>query len=218
MGNEQRKTLVFLTALGLLTACTSSPEDKPPVAEKPAVVPRQEVISAEEAPCLLPVYDLALLSKSKKTSPGARLSTDRVGKLSKQYPGLPAVFRTYDDYQELYALDTLRCKHFMLVAFLSRYEDCCEDVYFLTFTPGGQKLISWARTAKTGNDGTWNAKAAMRLKADGRLHVTTLTNDGAGDDVTTWRDSVTTAFTATADGHLTHSRLDSTRATSTATK
>jgi hypothetical protein len=217
MGSRKKTDYSFLATLGLLAACTSSPEKMPAAVVAPATVAKPAPAVSQPAPCGLPAYNVEQVSAARESFDKTRLSNKVVQQMVRRSPRMPALFKSYFDAWELYGLDTVRCPNFILIAYFYRHEDCCEDIYYLTFTNDKeQKLIDWADVAKTGADGTWGAKAKLRAQKDGRLLVTTLTDDGAGDDVTTWRDSVTTAFAVATDGHLSRTRLDSTRTTYTA--
>ncbi|UOQ72102.1 hypothetical protein [Hymenobacter cellulosilyticus] len=197
--------------LGLTVAACSGPAaEKTGAVKEAAQVPIAAIPPSEQPPCLLPEYDLKMVEASPKTAEQAKLSTTLVAEMVRQNPQLPRLFKDYNKYWELYALDTVRCKEFMIVSYLYRHEDCCSDVYYVTFSPDGKKVIDWATIANTGMDGMWSATATMNTQQI-RLRVTELEQDSEDDGQPGFWDSVVTDYSVTPQGKFVRARVDSVR-------
>ncbi|MBF9142689.1 hypothetical protein [Hymenobacter properus] len=90
-----------------------------------------------------------------------------------QVSRLQRSFGSYSRYDDIFALDTVACQGFFLVSWLHRHEDCCEELYYLTFDNGERRLLDIKQVASGGADGDWQARSTMRLGKDGRLRTTT---------------------------------------------
>ncbi|WP_100338827.1 hypothetical protein [Hymenobacter chitinivorans] len=205
-------------ALGLTVAACSGPADEQPGAVKEAAqVPVAAIPPSDPPPCLLPEYDLKMVEAGPKTAEKAKLSPALVARMVRQNPRLPPLFKHYNPYWELYALDTVRCQEFRIVSYLYRHEDCCSDVYYVTFSADGKKVIDWATIANTGADGTWGATATMRTQ-EVRLRVTELRQESEADADAGVRDSVVTDYSVTPQGKFLRTRVDSVRSKQAARK
>ncbi|RYU79904.1 hypothetical protein [Hymenobacter persicinus] len=209
MSSKERIRYSFFAALGLLAACTGSPEEKPPVMQKPATT-RPAALPAEPTLCLLPTYDVEQVSEARKSFDKTRLSNKLVRQMVERNPRLPRLFNEYFDAWELYALDTVRCQAFSLVSYLYRHEDCCTDIYYVTFGPDGKKVIDWAAIAATGADGMWSATATMQAQAN-TLRVTKRKKDSEDGEQPSFQDSVVTDYSVTPQGKFIRARVDSVR-------
>lgn len=152
-----------------------------------------------------------MVEEGPKAAERAKLSPALVARMVRQNPQLPPLFKEYNAYWQLYALDTVRCQGFVIVSYLYRHEDCCSDVYYLTFTPDGKKVTDWAVIAQTGADGMWGATATMSTQGN-RLRVTALTeNEDEGVEEVMLRDSVITDYSVTPQGKFIRAKIDSVR-------
>ncbi|WP_084443101.1 hypothetical protein [Hymenobacter roseosalivarius] len=149
--------------------------------------------------------------------PASRLTSTAVAQLVRSNPQLPAPFRDYHPYVALSALDTVHCAAFTLVTVLYQSEDCCEDLYYLTFAAGTQQLLDWRQVASRGMDGQWQAEATLHRDVIGRLVVTELVDESEDEGPTYYRDSVVIAYTISPQGHFRSTRLDSIRTNRTRT-
>jgi len=208
------RVLFLALVVGLLTACQEAPSQEavvrpptPPVPSAAAPAPTAPIPPAE--PCPLPVYQLEELGK--KVTDKSRLSSVAVKRWMKRYPRLPSWFSEYGDGQDLHVLDTLTCPAYTLVTMLYQHEDCCEDLYYVTYTPDRSALVGWQRVAQRGADGLWQAESHLRLDSNARLVVTHLADNQEDEGPAYYRDSVITRFELTPAGRWVRVRLDSTR-------
>lgn len=199
----------LLFAWGITGCSPASPERTsdllPSSPEVAAASPR----SAPEGACVLPIYQLDDLRQ--RLLPASRLTSGAVAQLVRANPQLPAPFRDYDPYVALSALDTVRCGAFTLVPVFYQSDDCCEDLYYLTFAAGTQQLLDWRQVASRGMDGQWHAEATMHRDAGGGLVVTELVDESEDEGPTYYRDSVVIAYSISAQGQFRSTRLDSVR-------
>ncbi|WP_139925217.1 hypothetical protein [Hymenobacter sp. DG01] len=83
------------------------------------------------------------------------------------------IFRTrfgnYGSYDGIFALDTLHCAGFTLIPLLHQHEDCCQELYYLTFK--GSTLVDVKEVASSGGDGDWSKTSTLTLLPNGRLRV-----------------------------------------------
>jgi hypothetical protein len=201
-----------VSTLALAGCQPSPPFDSQPV-QGSAPIPS----ATNAASCALPAYEFATL-RTRFSAP-SRLSAATVAALVRRNPQLPDHFARYQDYeQDLFAIDTLRCAQYWLVPLLYRYDDCCEDLYYLTFAPGAQQLRDWQRVASRGADGFWQQQARLQAHADGHLTVTSVGEDEDSEAPESQgrryvRDSVVRTYRVSAGGRLTRLRVDSIRTT-----
>ncbi|TGE27709.1 hypothetical protein [Hymenobacter metallicola] len=207
--NIKAWAMPFLLSLGGLTgSCGSSATEIQ--AEAGVTTPMPAAPAAvTPAACRLPVYNIS--AEKERHPESQRLSDAVVARLAKQNPQLPHVFAEYNHRWNLYALDTVRCQGFLLVPMLYQEYDYYADIYYLTLTPDGRKVLDWAVVAATGGDEGWKATAQMQQDTDGRLRVTATVQDTEGGDsyVPVSRDSVVVAYALTPRGRIVRTLLDS---------
>gem|GEM_PF-6924070 len=164
----------------LVAGCNATPQKEnqaagtstPPVVKtaKPAKDTKKSLLVFRPGiSCKLPTYQLDKLNPS----PARRLDSAVVARLVMQAPRLKQRFGSYTRYDDLIALDTMACQGFFLVSWLPRHEDCCEELYYLTFDNEESKLLDIQKIASGGADGDWQAHSTMRIVKGGRLRATT---------------------------------------------
>ena len=210
------RALNLALLVGLVTACHEAPSQetvavtRPPAPPAPSTAAPGSPPSAPPAlPCPLPVYQLEELGKQLVGK--ARLSPAAVKQWLQRYPRLPRWFGDYGDGQDLRVVDTLKCPGYTLVTMFYEHEDCCEDLYYVTYTPDRSALVGWQRVAQRGADGFWQAESRLRRDADGRLVVTHLADNQEDEGSAYYRDSVVTRYELTPAGRWARVRLDSAR-------
>lgn len=211
----------------LMASCNAAPREKsqaagtntPPIAataKSTADAKKLLLAFRSGISCTLPTYQLAQLSPAR----ARRLDSVVVARLVVQAPRLKQRFGSYTRYDELFALDTVACQGFFLVSWLHRHEDCCEELYYLTFDNEEKKLLDIQQIASGGADGDWQARSTMRLLKGGKLRATTTAHNAISQrdvqpdgSITAYEHTDVTVkeFALLPTGRISRMRIDSTR-------